>query len=45
MEPFGHRLVTAIDKRGPLCVGIDPHPGLLQAWGLPASVRGWSGSR
>ena len=40
MEPFGHRLVTAIDQRGPLCVGIDPHPGLLQSWGLPASVSG-----
>ncbi len=40
MEPFGHRLVTAIDSRGPLCVGIDPHPGLLQAWGLPSSVAG-----
>ena len=40
MEPFGARLVAAIDKRGPLCVGIDPHPGLLQAWGLPATVAG-----
>ncbi|MET0964991.1 MAG: orotidine-5'-phosphate decarboxylase, partial [Nakamurella sp.] len=40
MEPFGHRLVTAIDKRGPLCVGVDPHPGLLESWGLPASVSG-----
>lgn len=39
-EPFGTRLVAAIDERGPLCVGIDPHPGLLQAWGLPASVSG-----
>lgn len=40
MEPFGARLVSAINARGPLCVGIDPHPGLLQAWGLPASVSG-----
>src|SRR6476619_6525201 len=40
LEPFGARLVAAIDTRGPLCVGIDPHPGLLQAWGLPASVSG-----
>jgi len=39
-RPFGARLVAAIDERGPLCVGIDPHPGLLQAWGLPASVAG-----
>ena len=40
MEPFGQRLVTAIDQRGPLCVGIDPHPGLLESWGLPASASG-----
>jgi len=39
-RPFGARLVAAIDERGPLCVGIDPHPGLLQDWGLPTSVAG-----
>ncbi len=39
-RPFGARLIAAIDERGPLCVGIDPHPGLLQAWGLPATVAG-----
>lgn len=39
-EPFGHRLVAAIDARGPLCVGIDPHPGLLQAWDLPDDAGG-----
>lgn len=32
--PFGVRLAAAMDDRGPLCVGIDPHPGLLTAWGL-----------
>src|SRR5664279_2080244 len=37
-RPFGARLVAAIDERGPLCVGIDPHPELLRAWGLPTSV-------
>jgi orotidine-5'-phosphate decarboxylase len=26
--------------RGPLCVGIDPHPGLLTAWGLTDDVSG-----
>jgi orotidine-5'-phosphate decarboxylase len=26
--------------RGPLCVGIDPHPSLLAAWGLPDSAAG-----
>src|SRR6478672_1173146 len=39
-EPFGHRLVAAIEARGPLCVGIDPHPGLLQAWDLPDDAGG-----
>ncbi|MDN3482040.1 orotidine-5'-phosphate decarboxylase [Arthrobacter sp. APC 3897] len=34
-EPsFGVRLQEAMDTRGQLCVGIDPHPGLLSAWGL-----------
>ena len=39
-RPFGARLVAAIDERGPLCVGIDPHPELLREWGLPTSVAG-----
>jgi orotidine-5'-phosphate decarboxylase len=34
METFGARLRRAMDKRGPLCVGLDPHPSLLSAWGL-----------
>jgi orotidine-5'-phosphate decarboxylase len=34
MEHFGARLRAALDERGPLCVGIDPHPALLSAWGL-----------
>ncbi|HKU29034.1 MAG TPA: orotidine-5'-phosphate decarboxylase [Arthrobacter sp.] len=33
-EPFGSRLAAAMAARGPLCVGIDPHPGLLADWGL-----------
>ncbi|MBU3750423.1 MAG: orotidine-5'-phosphate decarboxylase, partial [Mycobacterium sp.] len=37
---FGARLTTAIAARGPLCVGIDPHPGLLTDWGLPGTVEG-----
>ncbi|ASW54684.1 orotidine-5'-phosphate decarboxylase [Plantactinospora sp. KBS50] len=40
METFGERLVAAIERRGPLCVGIDPHPALLTGWGLPDSVDG-----
>ena len=31
---FGNRLTAATAARGPLCVGIDPHPALLEAWGL-----------
>jgi orotidine-5'-phosphate decarboxylase len=38
--PFGDRLAGAVDARGPLCVGIDPHPALLEAWGLPDDPRG-----
>ncbi|QCO98759.1 orotidine-5'-phosphate decarboxylase [Arthrobacter sp. 24S4-2] len=33
-ESFGSRLGRAMAERGPLCVGIDPHPALLKAWGL-----------
>lgn len=29
-----------MEASGPLCVGIDPHPGLLQAWGLENSAAG-----
>lgn len=37
---WGHRLRSAIGARGRLCVGIDPHPSLLQAWGLPETAEG-----
>lgn len=37
---FGTRLREAMDTRGPLCVGIDPHPALLDAWGLTDSAVG-----
>src|SRR3954463_9890342 len=39
-SPFGSRLREAMDGRGPLCAGIDPHAGLLDAWGLTDSVNG-----
>jgi orotidine-5'-phosphate decarboxylase len=39
-ENFGSRLTAAVAARGRLCVGIDPHPSLLTAWGLPDSVAG-----
>lgn len=38
--PFGARLERAMTVAGPLCVGIDPHPSLLDAWGLPATAQG-----
>ncbi|MFD7654903.1 orotidine-5'-phosphate decarboxylase [Actinosynnema sp. NPDC059797] len=37
---FGERLAEAVDRHGPLCVGIDPHPGLLASWGLPQDASG-----
>jgi orotidine-5'-phosphate decarboxylase len=39
-QTFGTRLRAAMDQRGPLCAGIDPHAGLLEAWGLPDTVDG-----
>ncbi|HEY0902603.1 MAG TPA: orotidine-5'-phosphate decarboxylase [Marmoricola sp.] len=38
--PFGRRLRVALDTRGPLCAGIDPHAALLAAWDLPDTVEG-----
>ena len=37
---FGERLGAAMDQHGPLCVGIDPHPGLLARWGLTDDAAG-----
>jgi orotidine-5'-phosphate decarboxylase len=40
MTPFGTRLHAALRDRGALCVGVDPHPGLLRAWDLPDDATG-----
>jgi orotidine-5'-phosphate decarboxylase len=40
METFGKRFDDLIGKRGPLCVGIDPHPALLARWGLTDDISG-----
>lgn len=40
MTTFGRRLSTAMQERGPLCAGIDPHPTLLQQWGLHDDLDG-----
>jgi orotidine-5'-phosphate decarboxylase len=37
---FGARLRHAMDTRGQLCVGIDPHASLLLEWGLTDDVAG-----
>ncbi|WP_306326965.1 orotidine-5'-phosphate decarboxylase [Streptomyces venezuelae] len=37
---FGTRLRSAMDERGPLCVGIDPHAALLDSWGLTDDIAG-----
>ena len=37
---FGARLADAVSRRGPLCLGIDPHPELLRAWDLPVGADG-----
>ena len=38
--PYGPRLAAALAQRGPLCVGVDPHPAILDRWGLSADVAG-----
>ncbi len=37
---FGRRLHAVVAERGPVCAGIDPHPGLLREWGLADDVAG-----
>jgi orotidine-5'-phosphate decarboxylase len=37
---YPQRLTERTSRRGPLCVGIDPHPGLLAAWDLPLDASG-----
>jgi orotidine-5'-phosphate decarboxylase len=38
--PFGARLEATLDSRGSVCVGIDPHPGLLVDWGFADDADG-----
>lgn len=40
MTGFAERLRAALDARGPLCVGIDPHLHLLAEWGLDDTAAG-----
>lgn len=39
-QSFGERVRGALDARGPLCVGIDPHAELLAVWGLGDDAAG-----
>lgn len=40
MQPFGDRVLEAVGRLGPLCVGIDPSAELLARWGLPDDAGG-----
>ncbi|HML51321.1 MAG TPA: orotidine-5'-phosphate decarboxylase [Propionicimonas sp.] len=40
MTGYWRRLQDVVSERGSLCVGIDPHPGLLRAWNLSEDVHG-----
>ncbi|HHV22804.1 MAG TPA: orotidine-5'-phosphate decarboxylase [Propionibacterium sp.] len=40
MTDFGARLAEQVAARGRLCVGVDPHPQILQDWGLSVDAAG-----
>jgi orotidine-5'-phosphate decarboxylase len=40
IESYGERLEALVAERGPLCVGVDPHPKLLTSWGLNSDAAG-----
>lgn len=40
MRGFGTKLRQSMSMHAPLCVGIDPHPGLLDSWGLNDDAAG-----
>ena len=40
MTHFGIHLAEALHTHGPLCVGLDPHAGLLSQWSLPDTPAG-----
>ncbi|WP_225723440.1 MULTISPECIES: orotidine-5'-phosphate decarboxylase [Corynebacterium] len=37
---FGQRFLERAERFGPLCVGMDPHAGILEQWSLPNTVEG-----
>ncbi len=40
MSSYGERLAAVTAARGRLCVGIDPHASVIEAWGLEYGVAG-----
>lgn len=40
MRRYGLRLARAMEQLGNVCVGIDPHPSQLVAWGLQDNIAG-----
>ncbi len=40
MSNYAERLRALTAQRGALCVGIDPHPQILEAWSLADDVKG-----
>jgi orotidine-5'-phosphate decarboxylase len=40
VDSFGTRLRAAVEERGPLCVGLDPHATLLYEWGVGDNLNG-----
>ena len=36
---FGLRLSNSMKQYGPLCVGIDPHRGVLENWGYSVDAE------
>lgn len=40
MLTYRQRLRAVVEERGALCVGLDPHPALLDAWGLDRTPAG-----
>ncbi|MDR1387533.1 MAG: orotidine-5'-phosphate decarboxylase [Propionibacteriaceae bacterium] len=40
LEPYAVRLRRRFALKAPICVGLDPHPALLRAWGLSVDPAG-----
>lgn len=40
MNSYGERLAAVTGSRGRLCVGIDPHRSVIEAWGYEYGVEG-----